>query len=370
MQLQCYRSALRTVAFARVAFQSVLAIASLTLASAAGAQKFPGEQKPVTAPVEDQNLQSWYQSPTGAARSTVPTKPVSPAQQEALKLLTMEAQTPDFRELAETLVAVRRQITDHPDIQPLRHKAGTYLYLIGDIQGALTELKAALALEPGDPIVRAQLAKALELAGDDRQALEEFRQALATGGHIAEVHFEFAEALMHNYNLSDAVNEYRQACQLKPTSDAFAVLSEALLASNDTASAVKIARRAVSTNPSSARAQIALTNALIKQGDVQSAQRTARQATLLNPQAPESHLAMGRCLYHKGEIAQAVDEFKQAVALDPLSCQARNDLGYALYKRGDMMAAITEFRLALRINPRMSEARNNLEVAVHRLYSP
>ncbi len=290
-------------------------------------------------------------------------------EEEYVKLLAIDHNPADLKALGESIVKIRKQVTDHPHDPFLRFKLGTHLYMVGDLEGAAGELSNSININPSSASARAQLGKVLELGGKHMDALQQFRRAVEISPNSPEVHFLFGESLMHGGNLQEAVNEYRRSIALQPTAEALAGLSEGLFASGDVHGALEASRHAVSLDSTLARAQVALTNALLKSGDKTSALRTARQSMLLSPNSPDSHLALGRCLFATGDQSTAVEEFKQAVALDPLNPSARNDLGYALYGRGEIVPAVTEFRLALRLNPRFVEARNNLEVAIHRLYS-
>jgi Flp pilus assembly protein TadD len=336
----------------------------------------PGDKTPNirTLAPHDELMKQWEPSNVkpGVAPTATPAKrpPVqSMPLKEAVELLTLDRHSTDLRQVAEHVNKLRRSITDEPANPSLRFKSGTYLYLMGDLEGAANELKTCISLQPDNAPARAQLARVLEIGGDRSQALEQYHRALELGDGIAEIHYLYADCLMHGGNVSDSINEYRRAISIKPDADSYSGLSEVLLMANDRIGAMKAARQAVSIDPSLARAQVALTNALLKNGDEVASLRTARQASLLNPNLPESHLALGRCLFTKGDITGAVDEFRQAVSLDPLNFQARNDLGYALYRQGDISSSITEFRTALRLNPHFVEAKNNLEVAVHSLYN-
>lgn len=286
---------------------------------------------------------------------------------QAALLMMERSHNIDLKAVGETIVSLRRQVTDDPSAADLKLKLGTNLYLAGDYDGAASEIKGAIELRPNDAIARAMLGKVLDFVGDHGEALTQFRRAVELYPDNADVHLLFADSLARGANVAEAVSEYRRAIAIKPSAAGLSGLSESLLASGDAAAALKAARQAVSLEPSSAAAQVALTSALLHSDDLQSALRTARQASMLNPNFPDGHLALGRCLYASGETNGAVEEFKQAVALDPLNARARNDLGYALYGQGDILSAISEYRLALRLNPRLTEARNNLEVAIYRL---
>lgn len=282
----------------------------------------------------------------------------------ALKLIRLEPSQFEIKSVGDLIITLRRRVTDHAQDPNLRLRLATYLLIAGDYEGACLELKRAIALNPSDFVSHAILAKILNDIGDQQSSTQEFNRAIELKND-AMTHLIYADCLTARGNVSEGINEYRRAIAIQPIADAYSGLAEALLMVRDTIGAVKAARQAVSAEPSSSRAHVALTKALLQSSNAHSAYRTARQATLLNPTSAESHIAHGRALFAKGDVPGAVDAFKQAVSLDPLNAQARNDLGYALYSKGDMYLAVHEFRLALRINPRFAEARNNLEIAIH-----
>jgi Flp pilus assembly protein TadD len=273
----------------------------------------------------------------------------------------------DIKSLGDVIITLRRKVTDSPSDVGLRIQLGGYLLLAGDLEGAAMELKRAVALQPRNYIAHTLLAKILDEANDRDTSNVEFQRAIEFAGNVPDVHALFGESLVYRGDLSQGINEYRRSVAIKPTCEALSGLAEALAMMHDKFGAVKAARQAVSVEPSSSMAHVALTKALLVAGNNQSALRTARQAVLLNPSSADSHIALGRALHAKNDLDRAVEEFRQAVALDPLNPQARNDLGYALYSKGDMLSAVNEFRLALRINPHLGEARNNLEIAIHGL---
>jgi len=287
--------------------------------------------------------------------------------QALLKLMFSPPAAVDLRSVGDLIILYRRKVTDNPYDTNLRLKLGGYLYLAGDLEGAASEMKRAVAIKPDDYLAHTLLAHVLDQALDDSTADIEFKRAIQLRPAESYAHEYFADSLYRRGDISDAISEYRLATQSRATASAYSGLADALLASRDITGAVKAARQAVSAEPSSARAHCALTRALLLAGEYQCALRTARQATLLDPGSADSHLAMGRALYASKNIGAACDEFRQAVKIDPLNAQARNDLGYALYGAGDVSTAVTELRLALRLNPHLSEARNNLEIAIYGL---
>ncbi len=305
---------------------------------------------------------------TGTNQKPKPTAKASarkkPKEASLIDLFRMDLTHTDLRTVGDLLVRLRREVTDHPQDPALRIRLGCHLYLAGDYEGAATEMKRAIALQPDGVIGHTLLAKLLDDAGDQSAAHAEFQRAIEIDPTFADARVFFADSLMRHGAVSEAIDEFRRANETRPTPDGLSGLSEALLVVQDHDGAVKAARQAVSVMPNSSKAHVALTRALLATDEKQSALRTARQATLLDPTSADSHIALGRALYANTAVADAVQEFQQAVNLDPLNAQARNDLGYALYGKGDVASAVTQLQLALRLNPHLSEARNNLQIAI------
>lgn len=284
-----------------------------------------------------------------------------------IKTIKQQQSTIDLKSVGDSIVILRRKITNTPDDPALRQRLGTLLYLAGDYEGAASELKHAISLKPTNYVAHALLGRVLADAGERESSSMQFHTAIALAPTVAATHCLYAESLVSRGDISEGINEFRRSIGIKPNSPALTGLAEALMIAQDVDGAVKAARQAVSEEPNSADAHVALTKALLMSGDTLSSARTAREALLLNPNSAASHIAVGRSLFATGKVEEAVEEFRQAVKIDPLNAEARNDLGYALYAKGDVGNALSEFRLALRLNPHMNEARNNLEIAIHAL---
>lgn len=309
------------------------------------------------------------------ARKALQEKTEAPAKKRARKevslidLFRTDLTHTDLRTVGDSIIKLRREVTDRPSDANLRIRLGCHLYLAGDYEGAAMEMKRAIALQPDDVIGHTLLAKLLDDAGDQSASHSEYQKAIQLDPKFADARVFYAESLMRHGGISEAIDEFRRANEIRATTDGLAGLSEVLVIAQDSDGAVKAARQAISVMPNSSHAHVALTRALLAKGEKQSAIRTARQATLLDPTSADSHIALGRALYADEKIADAVLEFQQAVNLDPLNAQARNDLGYALYGKGDVASAVTQLQLALRLNPHLTEARNNLQIAIFGLSS-
>jgi Flp pilus assembly protein TadD len=311
--------------------------------------------------------------PKGAGKAVQPSQAEQTTKEEvdrlesALKLIKSEQAGSDLKSVGDSIISLRRKLTDNPHSHSERLRLAIYLYVAGDYEGSASELKQSIAANPTDYVSNALLGMILGEAGERESAALALRRAIALAPNVASTHYLYAENLMVGGNLSEAINEYRRSIGIKPSANAFAKLAEALIAAQDVDGAVKAARQGVSEEPNSAESHVALTKALLCSGDTVTAARIAKEALLLDPNSAQSHIAFGRTLFAMGKKAEAVDEFKQAVNLDPLNAEAHNDLGYALYSRLEVMNAVNEFRLSLRLNPHFNEARNNLEIAIYGL---
>jgi Flp pilus assembly protein TadD len=316
---------------------------------------------------QSQELPKGLVKPLQQSQTEQPNKEEVDRLEAALKLIKSEQAGSDLKSVGDSIISLRRKLTDNPHSHTERLRLAIYLYVAGDSEGAASELKQSIATSPTDYVSHALLGRILGEAGERESATLALRQAIALAPNIASTHYLYAESLIMRGNLSEAINEYRRAIGIKPSASAFARLAEALIAAQDIDGAVKAARQGVSEEPNSADAHVALTKALLCTGDTVTAARIAKEALLLDPNSAESHIAFGRTLFAMNKKEEAVDEFKQAVNLDPLNAEAHNDLGYALYSRLEVMNAVNEFRLSLRLNPHFSEARNNLEIAIYGL---
>jgi Flp pilus assembly protein TadD len=284
-----------------------------------------------------------------------------------IKTIKQQQATIDLKAVGDSIIILRRKITNNPEDPILRQRVGALLYLAGDYEGAAGELKHAISLKPNNYVAHALLGRVLADAGEREASSMEFHTAIALAPTVAATHCLYAESLVSRGDVSEGINEFRRSIGIKPNAMALTGLAEALMIAQDVDGALKAARQAVSEESNSPDAYVALTKAMLLSGDTEGAARTAREALLLNPNSAASHIAVGRTLYATGKPEAAVEEFRQAVSIDPLNADARNDLGYALYAKGDIGHALAEFRLALRLNPHLNEARNNLEIAIHAL---
>lgn len=121
-----------------------------------------------------------------------------------------------LHKLAVAREEFRKAVAADPDNFSARLNLGATLAQMGDREGALEALSAALRLKPLDATAQFNLATLLAMDGRDREALEHFRKVVAIaddhdGGHLA-----LGDALMRTGRFAEAVRHYRRAATLQP----------------------------------------------------------------------------------------------------------------------------------------------------------
>ncbi|HEY9719160.1 MAG TPA: tetratricopeptide repeat protein, partial [Trichormus sp.] len=125
---------------------------------------------------------------------------------EVLRALKRENSLIDLKSIGETIMTLRRAVTDHPAEPSLRIKLGSILLLAGDYDGAATEMKHAIALKPKDYRAHLLLAVILDAVADHETAASEFRRAIELAPNAPEPHSLYADSLVYQGEISPAIN--------------------------------------------------------------------------------------------------------------------------------------------------------------------
>jgi TPR repeat protein len=132
-----------------------------------------------------------------------------------------------------------------PTAIEVRQKLAMLLYQIGDMDGAMDEYRAILAVQPGLSEARVQLAAVMMAKQDWRSAKTELEEAVRTQPDLVQAHTSLGTV---RYTLGDvpgAIQAYRLALQLAPDfADAHYHLGLLLKVSKQEAEAVREWRQA------------------------------------------------------------------------------------------------------------------------------
>jgi tetratricopeptide (TPR) repeat protein len=249
----------------------------------------------------------------------------------------------------------------------------------GRASPALMLSAARLALETGHADVARDIAQrivaenpetpgALVLLGRTRRALgdlpgaiAELRRALAFES-TPELHFEYGRALLETGSVEEGLGELEQAPSVAAASIERA---RVFLRRGDAERAVGPLELAVKQAPGSADAWLLLGNAYDRLGTPVRAEAAWRSATKADPAAPEPHYRLGRLLMDQGQPGPALTQLRLAAGKVPPNGVWTADfyfqLGFAEKARGTRPAATAALKKYLAIAPADAPSRHEVE---------
>ncbi len=286
-----------------------------------------------------------------------------------------------------------REIAADNERSPLAHfHYGHALREHGYPEEAQVELREALALKEGDPIIRAELGAVLMEAAaassteQPEEALRFYLEAIEIqpgGFHVlseldrllqlleapaervrqwnaivqgqpasAKAHGHLGIALRDNGELREAVRELERAVELGGGSPAFRIeLAETLSAWGDTLliekkrnDAIGLYMRALEVQPGNNDAYYRVDTMLGHAGDPAQRVDVWRGLAEALPEAPRVALYLGKALRAAGSAEEAVDALARAAAGLPGEAAVQAELGYACSAAKDHKGAVEAFR--------------------------
>jgi tetratricopeptide (TPR) repeat protein len=286
-------------------------------------------------------------------------------------------------------------LREAPDFPGAHTKLSFTLYRLGDLDGALTQAKTALAQNPDDAEAHKNAALALEGAQKFDAAEVEFKEALRIKPDYATVHYDLGILFYDQKAYDQAIVEYKKAIALDPSQAApHCNLANAYRDKGDTESAIRefqeakrlspndpmnvynlavalmdrnpreaipVFRELESKFPDFAMCHESFADALRGTGDVSGAQREYREAIQSDPSDPEPHLRLGEIQKEQKNYDAALEEFRTAVRLDEASSEGHKDIGEILLAKRDLSEAMAELKQAESLAP--------TDWSIHELYA-
>jgi putative PEP-CTERM system TPR-repeat lipoprotein len=279
-----------------------------------------------------------------------------------------------------------------------RTRLGQVRFAEGDTEAAIRDLEAASALDPN--VSSADLALLSNLL---RQ--KQFDEALAAVGRLekkqpnnplvynlkgivylskrdlgsARASFERALQIQSDYlpaigNLAQldrldkkpdvARKRYEVILEKEPKNEqallGYAGLVQSL--GGEASEIETLLKKAVTVNPQSIGARIALVAFYTQKGDLKQAQFAAQEANAALPNDARTLELLGQVQLASGDAAQAVNTFNKLVAARPGSVEPLLRLARALVAAKDYDKAVEKLRAALVINPELFEASREIVV--------
>ncbi|MCE0521637.1 MAG: tetratricopeptide repeat protein [Methylacidiphilales bacterium] len=185
----------------------------------------------------------------------------------------------------------------------------------------------AVRFNPGCPLARENLGRALLKRGDIAGAKDQFEAALQLDPRYVDGHFDLGTTLMESNRLPEAVAQFDEAIRLDPRdADAYDNLGATLMQLGRTSEAMDYFRQA-----------IAISN------------------------FAQPHNDLGNALVQQGKVDEAISEYQKALAIDPEVAAVHENLGVALLKEKRVPEAIQQFEIAAKIDPEDEIARAALK---------
>jgi len=237
---------------------------------------------------------------------------------------------------------------------PVIHRAfGDLASSQGNYEAALTEYRAALALDPKDVGVKFELGVALRRMRRFADALQVFDEVAAADTDHPGLALERGLLFEESGNRGQALHAYEQALAKAPTDlDVMLRVGCGKAAAGRGKEASLLLRKVLEVRPNSAETSHCLGRALLVEGNnLSDAQRMLQRAVELDPHRAQYHLYVGWVAADIGQMDKARASFNKALELDKGFADAYWRRGILSARQGAAKDAVADFTEALRLRP-------------------
>jgi len=226
--------------------------------------------------------------------------PDSPDAHEVMGDLFIDASEPEDAE-----DEFRKALLGH-DSASLRTKLAEALRLQGDFDQAITELRAAIKLEPRSARAYSGLGLALRGQRNLPESTAAYQEAIRLDPDLIDAHNGLAVVLANQGNLNDAVTEFREIIRIDPDSAiGYYNLSYALADLDRDVESAAALREVVRINPNHYNARFNLGELFRLEGKYDESVKQFREYLRLAPDAPQNRRNIERA---KGYIQKFGDQ--------------------------------------------------------------
>jgi len=254
--------------------------------------------------------------------------------------------------LGEAAALYREVLADEPRNADAMHLLGLVMAALGQRQGALDLIGAAVRLQPANAAMHANLGSALSELQRYAEAVACFDRAVALQPDLPVAYLGRGSALLHLGQLEQALANLGKAVRLAPkTAQAHHVLGVALERADRLPEARHCFEQALALEPNLAEAHHNLGLVLAAQGKYADALACIERALVLQPQHAAAHTNRGSQLLALDRPAEALTSFERALALQPDAAISHHNRGLALMILDRRADALASFDRALAIAP-------------------
>jgi protein O-GlcNAc transferase len=268
-------------------------------------------------------------------------------------------------DLAGADTAYRAALAAAPGYPDALHLLGTVALLQGRLDEAIARIEAAIAADPRQPAFHSNLGTAHSRAGRPREAVAAYDRALALDPGFVDALFGRAGAAQAAGDLDRAIADYRKALAAVPgRAEALINLGAALSASgrpDEAVAAYVKAAEAAPADPVPLRAAAAIRHEQCRLDD---AIALYVRAAALAPQFGPTLGDLGVALLDRGRAAEAHGFLSAAVVCDPRSAVAHMNFANATRAVGRLDEAVAIYRQALALDATVPEIYDNMATAL------
>jgi Tfp pilus assembly protein PilF len=260
-------------------------------------------------------------------------------------------------------IPIYRQIISlDPQSVNARANLGVLLYFQNNYPDAISEMRAALRLDPGLWKIQALLGIAEKRTGDTAAAETDLEQSFASVDDVKikkEAGLELIELVITSGDLDKAASVAAKLEEFMPQDPQILFVAYQISMQNVDRTLLNMAIAA----PDSAELHMMMADQFVLMGDEDNAIAQYREAIRLNPALPGVHFELGVQLKDSSNPvlkAQAEHEFRTALTINQFDEKAWRALGEVLADKGDFSAAKEDYTKALALLPKDSDTETDL----------
>ena len=248
---------------------------------------------------------------------------------------------------------------------PALHVLGLIKASQHNYQEAAELLGRAVRLNPTEPSIRYNLAKALVDCGLNEESITHHKKAVELAPNNPEAWLNYGKAQSHLQNYKFAISHYDQAIRLKPN------YAEAWFNKGNALRSLSLAEEVLNSYDQAIRFKPDYVEAFLNKGvylqelkDYEKAMICFDQALSLNPDHIQALLSKGANLHILKRYEEAISVYDHAITLKPDYAEALNNKALSLGELRRYEEAVALYDQALSLRPHYPEAWHNKALAL------
>src|SRR5262249_10134418 len=236
----------------------------------------------------------------------------------------------------------------------------------GDIDAAIRDYKAVLAIDSNRADARSNLGAAYARLGRYEDAIEQYKLSLVIDARNTTARFNLAVAYYKSARVAESAEELSRFLKSEPDNlRATLLLSSCNLSMGEYKKVITLLSPLEAKYADDRAFAYMLGTALIQDDQIERGQRLVDRIFRAGDSA-EAQLLLGSALMKTHDFPGALKQFERAVELNPKLPAVNSLYGQALMRTGDSDRAVAAFRRELEINPNDFDANLYLGILFKR----